>query len=348
MKKKLLIIFMLVLTVFIFNSKNVYAADPEIAWPKSFTSEDYDYTIEGVLLKIYKIDNSKTTTTTTTDEDGGTLTVTTNEDALAYIKGNPTSTISLNANDFTIDPEVSNEKLGDVNGTLVDLKLNLTKEKLTTILADELESTTKDISFMFEVVVNYKLDRYPTNYTHFLNFNIMRFMMGAVTDLATSETISFDGSVDINNTISQVINYGEITQDEAGEVKFTYDTELTDQNGLMAYVFNPLILSEEEVKTELTGEEKNDPTKAHYLYFHYMDNIQYLIDNLNKVEETTEEEANDTVHDTISEQEVQVPNTAMNSSTIWIMLGVVTFLSGIIIILYTLKMIQFRKQKTIS
>ena len=348
MKKKLLILFMIILTVFIFNSKNVYADDPEAAWPKSFTGEDFDYTIEGVVLKIYKIDNSKTTTTTTTDDDGNTSTVTTNEDSLAYIKGNPTSTISLNANDFTIEPELSKEKLQDTNVAFIDLNLNLTKEQLSTILADELESTTKDISFMFEVVVNYKLDRYPTKYTHFFNFNMLRLLMGTFGSMVTSDDIDYDGSVDINTTISQVINYGEIKQDENGQVQFAYFTEINDENGLASYIFNPLILSEEEINLVVSNENQNDPTKSQYLLFHSVDNIQYLIDNINKVEETTEEEAKDTVKDTISEQEVEVPNTAMNHSLVWIMVGIVTFLSGIMIILYTLKMRQFRKQKTIS
>ena len=170
MKKKIILVFMLLLTVFMFNGKNVYADDP-VTWPKSFTSDNYDYSIEGLVLKVYKIDKTKTTTSTDPDDDS---TSEVNEDLLAYIQGNPTSTITLNPSDFTIDPIVREVKLQDVKTTLIDINLNITKEKMEELLVDEIESVTDNVSFRVELVLNYKMTRYPTKYTKFQNVNLER------------------------------------------------------------------------------------------------------------------------------------------------------------------------------
>ena len=346
MKKKITIIFMLLLTVFMFNGKNVYADDP-VTWPKSFTSDNYDYSIEGIVLKVYKIDENKTTTTTDPDDDS---TIETNEDYLAFIHGNPTSTITLNPSEFTIDPIVREVMLKDVKTTLIDINLNITKEKMEELLVDEIESVTDTVSFKVELVLNYKMTRYPTKYTHFQGVNLYRAAINIFDSLGTGNQLSYDGTVDMSGTISQVINYAEIQKNDDPEQKLTFLTELNENNGLATFIFNPLMLSEEEMSIYSSENEEPDPSKYELVLFHSVDNIQYLIDNLNKVEETTQETAQDTVGQTIKDLEVQVPNTAKGVSIAWIMIGVITLFAGIIIISYSLKMKELKRlkqQKTI-
>lgn len=378
MKNKLLILFVLLISVLVISSITVYAEDedndpdtsdtgdnngddnggdtdddnetntdtPE-SWALNYTSTDYDYTIEGVTLKIYKIDKNSTTTQTTTDPNGNTSTVIVNQDLLAYINGTPTKTINLNKADFTINPEIKNDQLTKIKTTFVNLNLDLTKEKLGTLLADEISSTTADVSYMVEVVVNYKLTRFPEKFKYYQNSNLLRTTMSVLAQSGTG--IIFDPSVDINDTISQVVNIVSIQKADTESV-LLYDTEMTADNDLMSYIFNPLVLSEVDLGDTTIRDEPVDPTKEELLLFHNISNIQYLIDNINKVEQSSYNDAKDTLTDTVSDLEVQVPNTGKNDSIIIAMFGTVILLTGLMIIGYVLKIKQlfkYKKQGTI-
>ncbi len=345
MKKKITIMFMLLLTVFMFNGKNVYADDP-VTWPKSFTSDNYDYSIEGIVIKVYKIDTNKTTTSTDPDDDS---TIETNEDYLAYVHGTPTSTITLNPSDFTIDPIEREVMLRDVKTTLVDINLNITKEKMAELLVDEIESVTDTVSFKVELVLNYKMTKYPTKYTHFKNINLYRGSLNRYDSISSQTPSNYDETVNMEETISQVINYGEIKKNDDPQQKFTFFTELNENNNLAVFIFNPLMLSLEDIDVFSTDEEA-DPSKYELVLFHTIDNIQYLIDNINTIEEETQDTAQDTVGQTVKDLEVKVPNTAQGASIAWIMIGIVTLFAGIIIISFSLKMKEIKRlkqQKTI-
>ena len=339
MKKKITIMFMLLLTVFMFNGKNVYADDP-VTWPKSFTSDNYDYSIEGIVLKVYKIDKNKTTTSTDPDDDS---TIETNEDNLAYINGTPTSTITLNPSEFTIDPIVKEVMLRDVKTTLVDNNLNITKEKMEELLVDEIESVTDTVSFQFELVLNYKITRYPTKYTHFKNINLLRSALNMHDSIESQTPFNYDDSVNMDETISQVINYGEIHKSDDPQLKLTFFTELNENNSLATFIFNPLMLSTEDI--DVFSTEEADPSKYELVLFHTVDNIQYLIDNINKIEEQTQDTAQDTVGETVKDLEVQVPNTAQGASIAWIMIGITVLFLGILIISYSFKLKELKRIK---
>ena len=361
MKNKLMILFVILLSIFVVSSITVQAegedtdtnTDSDVAegdttegeettstsWALDYTTDRFNYTIEGVTLKIYKIDDSKTTTETKTTETG-TEKITKNPDTLAYVNGIATKTIELKKEDYTLNPELKTDKLGKMNTSFINLNLDLTKEKLETLLQEEIDSTTDDINYMVEVVLNYKITKYPENYKHFLNLNTMHFLMGSIMGII-GEEVTYTPETSIDNSLSQVINFAIIKKDtESTSGKLYYDTELSDENNVVAYIYNPLILSEEEIKMEISSDSDMANTdKSEYLLFHNVNNIQYLIDNINNIEKQANEEAEEQVKDL----EVQVPNTALNRSIVWSMLGIVTLLTGIMLIMYAKKMKQFRK-----
>ena len=370
MKNKVLVLLVVILSILAICNLNVQAegegdnpnTDPnggtdtgdnngggqntQTTWGLDYTTNDYDYTIEGVVLKIYKLDSNNTVTSTNND-NGTTSTVTTNEDSIAYINGVPTKTVNLAKSDYTINPELSKNKLGEINTSFVDLKLDLTKEKLESILEEEINSTTKDISYIIEISLKYKITRYPEKYRYFLNINSLRFLISAF----GSPEITYTPETNINETLSQVLNIVIIEKkDENSETKLTFETELNKDNNISSYIFNPLILSEEEIDFASSNNDLIKPDKAEYLLFHNISNIQFLIDNYNTIENDTNNEAQDTIKDTIKDLEVEVPNTSKNKSIVIAMIGTIITLTGVILIAYTIRMRQFlriRKQETI-
>ena len=339
--KKISLILILVLLIPLLVV-NVHAEDEEetgsVAWPQDFTHGDYSYTIESIKINVYKIDNTKTTTTTKTLEDGSTVTVSENEDLFNYIKKIPTRTIDLDGADYNLDPDYKEDKLGGYNTLFVSLGFDITKEKLEELLADEKAAVTNDISYIAEIVVNYKLTAFPEKYTYFNNINYLRTLYSSLYKQAYPTMTLYDPSVNITESLSQVIN-GVLIGKEEDETVLKYETKLSRDSGTSEFVLNYLSLSEEEMPTGLTTTEP-DKTKYQLIMFHNVENIDYLIDNTKEVEKEAEETAIENTD--YSVQEVAVPNTGKHSMTALYMSGIVLVLTGIMLIVYGKKMKQFR------
>lgn len=366
MKKKFILLLIIIIGIFAIN---VYAdpddttggtdpdtTDPEEdeeddykAWPKSYTYTDknnneFGYTIEGVTLNVYRLDTTKTVQDTVVTSSG-TTTIEKNSDLEKYIKGEPSRIISLDPTKYTINPTVNKEKdiLGGIPTTVIDLKLNITKEKIKELVQAEFDATTPDVQYIIEIAVNYKLTDYPAKYVKAHNYNLMRILYGTLYGTFgndTSEMNNFD--TDLSGTISQVVNVAVIAKkDASSETEIGYETTLSSDNNIAGFVYNFLCISEEEIPTD----KEPDPTKTQQLMFHNVDNIQYLIDNINEINSNMENyvEDNSDFNNVVKSQEVQVPNTALNKNKLWVMVGTISILTGIMLITYTLKMIQFRK-----
>ena len=145
---------------------------------------------------------------------------------------------------------------------------------------------------MIDIALNYKLTKYPDKYNHYLSYNSFRLLLSLFGSLVNLDDITYTPQTDISDTISQIINVATITKESAdSDVELFYETELTKDNGLSTYIFNPLILSEDEISMSLATDNKFDETKTAYLLFHTASNIQFLIDNFSKVESDTYDEA---------------------------------------------------------
>ena len=338
MKKKLLVIIMIAFGIFIINNNCVQAQEKKYTqgetpvpttWPKEVTvDEDYTVKIESIQINVYKYDSTKPSTSDSL-----------NEDVMAYLNNTPTRVITLDPADYTIEPEVKKDLLDGYNARFINLKLNLTKAKVETLLADEINSTTDDIDYLADIVVNYKVLNYPNRFTHTYNVNLVKDFMKYF--LAAFSENNYNNTVDITDTISQSFNTITISKDN-NNTEVLYVTRLDDENDISENIMNYLYLSEDELKM-ISNEENADKSKTEMLMFHNMENIQYLIDNYNRIQTSAEKETNNEVRSSLISQQVKVPNTAKNQNLVWFMVSVISIISGLLIIEYALKMNQFKK-----
>ena len=310
---------------------NVYA-EPT-TWPKTFTNGDYEYKIEGVSLKVYqqRIDSHN-------EEQGDVLN---EEDQNNYLNETPTRVIDLNPADFTINPEYKEDKLNNEATKFIDLNLNITKQKLEELLQTELTNTTSDKRYQAELVVNYRLTTYPTNYQKLYSYNFIRSFYNTFSQMlsANQSADTIYKEVNPSESISQVINlvmtnYNSTTS--KGEL--LYETAVTTENGIGSVVLNYLVLSE----TPITSTESL-PTNSKLLMFHNIDNIDYLIENLKEVEETEEDLLENPKTDIV--EEVAVPNTAQRVQIYLFILGFTFVLIGFVPMTYILYNNQKKKQE---
>ena len=137
---------------------------------------------------------------------------------------------------------------------------------------------------------------------------------------------------------------------EEDETELRYETNLENEEAWVSYLENFTILSEENINVFLSDDE-TDLSKIQLLMFHDVDDVDHFIQLLNGVSsDSSTSTASDLIDKVTEDQQVEVPNTGLHKSLVWIMLGIITVLTGIIIISYTLKMRQFkqfRKQETI-
>lgn len=339
MRKKVVSIFMLIILVLTLSvplvkaeeltnkgDLNTIESKPEeenTSWPKKFIYQEYEYSIEGIDLYVYEIDDSKTKTEEK-EENGVTVTVTTNEDAIKYIKEEPTKVIKLDPKEFTISPEYKEEKLNGYDTMFIDLNLNITKEKLKELLNTEYEKTTKTINYMIDMNVRYKIIKYPEIYKHFMKVNTFRTFFGIFTgDMTTGSKI-----INPQEENYQTINTIQIgIPEETNEKTLMYENVLNDENEIAMFILNYTALSSKEINI---ADKNSQPDKL--IMFHNVDNIEYLIENFNKVED----DANQQIEEIIKpekDQYVNIPDTAAKISVFVYIISVTVILIGAIVII---------------
>ena len=230
-------------------------------------------------------------TSTRSGDDGEESTENTNENEYMtkYLKEQPTKVISLDPTKYTINPEFKKDKLSDINAILVDLNLDLTKEKLQAILEEEMESATLEKSYIVDIVVKYKVNNYPEGFTNYYRFNYFRDFIYALYSLSdatngtnTYEQLGVNPEINIENETNQILNIAVIGKSsEESEVEFHYETDLEKEEGWVDYVKNFMILSPKELELLKVSfnDEEQDNSGIQLLMFHDIDDIDYLIEN---------------------------------------------------------------------
>ena len=120
---------------------------------------------------------------------------------MKYVSGEPTRVISLSPSDITPNIKYQVDKFDDVNTLFIDLNHNLTKEKLETLLQQEIAATTKEKQYIVDLCVKYTLTKIPEKYQFFYNYDVTRQLLGSV--------LSGGGSVpklDMTKSNQQVLN----------------------------------------------------------------------------------------------------------------------------------------------
>ena len=124
----------------------------------------------------------------------------------------------------------------------------------------------------------------------------------------------------------QVFNIALITfNEEENKAVLNYETTATQENGLGGWILNYLLFTKKEISTESAATED-----SYAIMFHNIDNIDFIIDNLSNIEESTEKEVN---NNSISLKEdnqvIAVPNTAKRASIFIGIIGIISLVSGI-------------------
>lgn len=330
MKNKIILIGIMIIGI-IFGTINVHAEEitpqANTSWPVTLTYNDYGYTIEGVELRVYRF-NSDNTKTETKEENGITTTITTSEESIKYINDEPTKVINLSPTDYTINPEYKEDKLNNYSAIFIKLNLNITQEKLETLLKEELNQVTDKISYITEIVVNYKLTKAPETYKYFKNINTIKELARLfIPDVEQKDNLS-----GINITNSQVFNIALLTLDESGNKKLNFESTLSKNSDSAIYSLNYLALSSKEIKIEAENDEIEQ-----MIMFHNYDNIEFLIENFKKIEDDAEDTIkNSTSTNTDNAQVVNVDNTAAEVQKYVYVMSIISIMLGSISIVLVL------------
>ena len=203
MKNKMIKITLLLL-IGLFYTNNVYA---EENWPQIINAGDYKLSIEGIKLKVYPIDENTKEERTKTNEDGSTTTYTTSPEIEKYLSGEATKTIDVELPEITFNPTVKNDTLNEVPGAFIGLNLNISKEKIESLLTEEYNSVTESKQYLIELVAQTKIIEVPDGVTSIEKNSIMKSLMSMFSSSETTTTINLNETTDIAmNTISIGVN----------------------------------------------------------------------------------------------------------------------------------------------
>ncbi|MCI8459925.1 MAG: hypothetical protein HFE81_00880 [Bacilli bacterium] len=327
MKNKIILLGILVIGIFsgvIAVNAEEPTTEEKKTWPATLTYEDYEFSIDGIDLRIYKLNSDNEKTTTETDENGLTTTITTSEDAIKYIKDEPTKVINLTPADYTISPEYKEDKINGYSTIFIDLNLNITKEKLETLLSEELNQVSDKITYITELVVNYKLTKVNDRYKYFKNVNTIKEMMNLfMPDIGRGK-----GVTGINMANSQVFNIAFLGLDGEKNKSLGFESTLSEESDNSVYLLNYLALSSREMNNESAEEIEQ------LVMFHNVDNIEYLIENFKKIEDNAKDEIKNSTENPVDDaQVVKVDNTAMEVPKYVYIMSIISMVLGAISII---------------
>lgn len=318
--------------------------NPDTSTSEPYTYNGYKWTVTGLKLKVYQIDNSKTeseTTTTTNGDSTMTSTVETNEDIDKYLDEEPTRVISLPLSS-PLEPTYKEDKFRDMDALYIDLNYDITKEELEELLATEIANATDNIGYIVDFVVSYRFFEMPEGLNYHYKYNFARKLFEM---FRASEKQTASPRINMLDENEQVINMIEIfkdTDDDTANLDYYEKVE----DGAEYGVLNFQVLS----KKELSEDSEDDLTAAdgYVIMFHNVNDIDYLIRNVNHISEVAEEEASEIYDEAVktTEQEVAVDNTAATYPLYIYVLSAIGILVGVLII--SSEILQSKNKKQVQ
>ena len=303
-------IYKILIIIFIFMIQiNVHAEDnvQVTSLPKSYSYGGYEFTIEGLALNVYKINEND-------EEDDGWNN---------YATNNPDKTIQLNSSDLSISPVMSSSTISGVPLSLVNLNFDITKEKLEEVLENEGITPTTENNYLSEIVVRYKLSKIKIESANMYNLNYFKTLINITNSREWANEVS------LNTTIEQTINIIVLSyNEETNRKEVFYETRVTEDNNLGSALLNYLGLSIEGVNS--LNDKVND-----LLMFYNIENIEDLLD-ISEVDEDTEDIKDNILHPststTTNNQVVNVQDTLSNKSNILYIISILMITIGISLI----------------
>ncbi len=245
------------------------------AWPKEFqtTDSNFQYIIEGISLDIYQNDkdSEKITTEYNTDTTHSTITYTKDEEN--YINKVKIKTIELSPSEYSISPVYKKDTYLLMPEVLyIDINLNLTKEKIESLVTEQIENTTDRKSYIIDVTVKYQLKNYPEKYGYGYRIDYMREFMS----IGIEHTVP---TLAKNTTYSQVLNRA-VTKfnEETNQKSLDYSQNFNEDNLIL--ISDLSMLSETAIDNKIVlneDEAQESYSKTIGIMFHDTNNIDELI-----------------------------------------------------------------------
>lgn len=196
MKKKITSIFVLLLLMI--GISNVNAEEKteikKVGEGENFVvkyNDENQFTVKGISLNIYE-ENEETK----------------NEDSEKYFNEQPLKTINIPLEDIEISPTYKEDKVFGNPTLYINLNYNLTEEKLRSYLQEQIESVTEEKSYIVDIMLNYSLDSYPSEYTKFYRYQFLRGLVNGFENIFGDENVNPYSDMEINpsNDITQLLN----------------------------------------------------------------------------------------------------------------------------------------------
>lgn len=306
MKKKVLLFLLIVVTMI-----STIQVNADEAWPKSFTYGDYQYSVEGVILNLYEI-------TETEDNDGETT-----RSSINFLHDEPTRTIDISAEGYTINPEYKERKVGYSDGLIIDINLNITKEQIEALLQNELTNDNKE--YLVELAVKYKFTQMPDIYTHTYKVNILKSLMNLFVENSSNDL----NLINMKETNYQVLDLMSIERTDTGK-KLDVDLNPTRESSYATGSINYQAL----FKNAVTSSEE---TPAYVIMFTNNDNVDNILDALIAIEEEEKQELASNSNKNDDKQVVKVDDTSLSTQIYLYTISLIALLLGSILIIITIE-----------
>lgn len=280
------------------------------AWPKSFTEGEYTYSIEGVVLNVYEIQESF-------DDFSQKYTYDVSKKR----------TIDLSAEDYTINPTYTKTMINSIDSLLININLNITKDKLEQLLQNEINDAIGGKSYDIDMSVKYKFTNYPSKYKDIykvdINHDETKYTEVQIPPQFGKEPVK---KINLSETNEQVINMMRIVPYNQKE-----ENNLNGK-GELVYSKNPGPSSSEIYMDYISLYENtrtsNSDTPSFIIMFHNIDNIEQLIAPSSSEQTSVSQQGNEVV---------KVEDTASSFPIILYIISVVLLLFGSIILVYSVE-----------
>lgn len=312
--KKYIRLFIIVMAV-IFIMPNVNA--------REFTIENYNFSIEGVKINLYKVEKNENGINPETLEN--------------YVLKKPTKIINVDYTKFNYSPKytkyISKYDEDDIEkGAYINLDFGITKEMVANYLKDEIAETTEDEGLVFDIVLQIKFTSIPANVKDLVLYgNNVRYTFAeqAEMDNYTEET-----SLEKNKTNDYVFAGGfivnkELSFENHGLKAEAGSVEESDFAAILKDVtMNHNATSFPEFIDTYDAEDNYLYGMVLFDYEDYDDFVNYLAEESNYTTLDGSGDLKEVTYDTIP-----VPNTALDFSKVIYVFGYLLIIGGAYLLL---------------
>lgn len=314
--KKYIRLFIIVMAA-IFIMPNVNA--------REFTIDNYNFSVEGVKINLYKVEMGESGLNTETLEN--------------YVLKKPTKVVNIDYTKFNYSPKYKKITTtyddGEVEKTAyINLDFGITKEMIANYLKDEIQETTENDAYVFDVVLQIKFTSMPSNVKDLVLFtSSSRFSFARQLEMSYAD---YDGEeiLDKNKTNDYVFTGGfmvnkELTFDNHALV---VEPDSADGSEFVAFLqdttINVNVTSFPEFIDMYDADENHLYGFVLLDYEDFDDFVSYIAEEETNITIDGSGDLKEVTYDTIP-----VPNTALDFSKVIYVFGYLLIIGGAYLLL---------------